>query len=79
MAFNSKPAALVLPAERTSALWLRLKANAESRLDSLRARNDKDRGERETAVLRGAIGELKYLLSLDKDIPLPPSEEQFKD
>ena len=79
MAETTKPAALVFPGERASPLWLRLKANAEARLDSLRVRNDKDRGERETAVLRGAIGELKHFLSLDKDIPLPPTEEQFKD
>lgn len=70
---------LITPQERDTALWRKVRKHIEERIVSLRARNDKDRSERETAVLRGAIGELKSILSIDQDIPLPPVEEQFKD
>lgn len=67
--------------EADSAVWQKVKSHLESRLDSLRRKNDsKKLNEIQTADLRGQISEVKLLLGLDKP---PPAAEQddskFKD
>ncbi len=60
----------VLPSDRQSALWQRLKAHLEARLAYLRAKNDSAKlsGD-DTAKLRGQIAEVKALLTLGTDAP----------
>ena len=53
--------------EKISFGWVRLEKHLQDRLDKLRAKNDNPQSEAETAVLRGQIRELKYLLSLGED------------
>lgn len=60
--------------ERGSALWQRLKAHIESRLESHRRKNDNDAPDEKTAKLRGRIAECKILLALDKPIPVVPDD-----
>lgn len=55
--------------ERNSALWQRLEAHLVQRLAEKRAQNDHSLTSDETARLRGAIAELKYLL--DRATPGP--------
>lgn len=56
-------------AERTSPLWLRLKAHLQERLAKARSRNDGALAPDETAHLRGRIASLKDLLALEEDRP----------
>lgn len=51
--------------EKDSALWKKLKAHFEERLDVLRIQNDGDKSAEETAKLRGKIAFAKELLGLD--------------
>lgn len=55
--------------ERDSKLWARLMSHWADRLASLRARNDGDCNEAETARIRGQIAELKLILTLNNDPP----------
>ena len=59
--------------ERRSALWRKLSAHAESRLQSLRIQNDGDKDAAETAKLRGRIAEVKVFLALGEE---PAPEER---
>lgn len=53
-------------AERNSALWRKIERQVEARVAELRIYNDAiSLPERDTAVLRGRISELKNLLALD--------------
>lgn len=52
--------------DKQSALWKKLRKHVEERLAAMRARNDSNKDETETARLRGRIAECKRLLSLDK-------------
>lgn len=66
--------------DRQSAVWLKLKQHLEAELQRLRAKNDGNLDERNTAILRGRIGQVKAILSLEKDAPPPPDEDAlFKD
>lgn len=56
-------------AEKQSALWGRIATHLEERLADLRAQNDKDVSETETATLRGRIAEVKRLIELGKSRP----------
>lgn len=51
--------------EINSAVWIRLMEYFEDRLTQLRAENDADRNEIDTAKHRGRIAELKAWKSLD--------------
>lgn len=55
--------------ERQSALWLKLRAHLEDRLEALRFQNDGDRTPEETAKIRGRIAEVKNMLALDPPAP----------
>lgn len=55
--------------ERDSNLWAKLMAHWTDRLASLRARNDSDCSEAETARLRGQIAELKQFMAMNNDPP----------
>lgn len=59
--------------ESNSALWLKIKAHYEARLQTLREQNDADRDPDKTAKLRGRIAEVKALLGLDAP---PPAAEK---
>ena len=48
--------------EIRSALWIKISAYLEQDLKSLRASNDNDQGENDTAKLRGQIAKVKELL-----------------
>lgn len=50
--------------ERNSALWKKIRAHFEHRLQRHRARNDASKSVEETEKLRGRIAECKYILSL---------------
>lgn len=65
--------------ESMSPVWQKLQGYMEARLETLRLKNDRNRGERDTAFLRGEIAELKFLLSLDKPQPETEPDNQFKD
>lgn len=56
--------------DRSTGLWLRLKAHLEERLALARLRNDKLLPEYETAMLRGEIACLKRLIALGDVRPL---------
>lgn len=56
--------------ERNDPLWLKLKAEYESRLAQLRKDNDKDMSEAATANLRGRIAEVRKFLSLGEEKPV---------
>lgn len=54
--------------EQHSALWLKIKEYAESRLTILRSRNDSvSLTSEQTSALRGQIKEMKILLESDSD------------
>lgn len=55
--------------ERNDPLWLKVKAELESRLNQLRKDNDKDMNESATAKLRGRISEVKRILDMGVDTP----------
>ena len=55
--------------ERNDPLWLKLKAEYEARLAQLRASNDKDMSETETAKLRGRIAEVRKFIDLGTEKP----------
>lgn len=61
-------------AERRDALWLRLKAYMEGRLQQHRVSNDSDKTPDATAKLRGRIAELNYLIDLDRPVEHVPVE-----
>lgn len=50
--------------ERKSAVWLKLKAHLEERLENHRSKNDGDLSGDLTAKTRGRIAEIKELLKL---------------
>jgi hypothetical protein len=54
--------------ERHSAFWGRLMKHFEDRLSLLRAQNDANKDEMETAMQRGKIAEIKRILELDNPI-----------
>ncbi len=57
--------------ERNSPLFLKLKEHMASRLDTLRAENDKELPDDKTAKLRGRIAEIKNFLAIEQEnIPL---------
>lgn len=56
--------------DKSTGLWLRLKAHMEDRLADARKRNDALLSEPETAALRGEIKTLKALIRLDVARPL---------
>ena len=53
--------------DRRSPLWMQLEKHFSERLDMLRRSNDGDKGEIPTALLRGQIAELKYILTLGQE------------
>ena len=77
--FDKKPAPVLNEAEAQSPLWRKVKAHLEARLAMLREMNDSPKRNAEaTALLRGAIKEVKNLAALDK--PAPQTEaDDFKD
>lgn len=50
------------PTERDSALWTKISAELEERLQTLREQNDGDKTPEDTAKLRGRISEVKTML-----------------
>jgi hypothetical protein len=60
---------LLTEAEKSSALWKKLKAHLEERLELNRKKNDGDLTEIQTAKLRGRNSELKHLIDLDNPSP----------
>lgn len=62
--------------DKSTGLWVRLKAHLESRLAAARIRNDAVLTEPETAALRGEIKALKALIRLDAVRPMTGDEEQ---
>jgi len=55
--------------EIASQLWMRLAEHYTKRLAELRARNDNDLTEADTAKLRGRIREVQILLALANPAP----------
>lgn len=55
--------------ERQSALWKKLEAYLQERLQTCRKKNDGDLGELETARLRGEIRAIKQLLAVGESLP----------
>ena len=66
--------------ERQSSLWQKLKAHLEWRREYLREKNDRPQSQDKTDRLRGAIGEVTYMLSLaESPKSTPPEEMKFPD
>ena len=61
---------ILTDADRKTPLWHKLKTHYSERLNVLRAKNDNDKDEVQTAKQRGQILEVKELLKLDKDVPV---------
>lgn len=55
--------------ERDSALWKKLREQAEDQLDALRRDNDRNHDEVRTANIRGQIARLNIFLALGKPAP----------
>ena len=55
--------------DKTSGTWLRLKEHYEARLAILRAKNDGDLTDLQTAALRGEIRMVKQFIELGEDLP----------
>lgn len=55
--------------ERNDPLWLKLKADFDSRLAQLRASNDKDMNDTETAKVRGRIAEIRRIIDMGAEKP----------
>jgi hypothetical protein len=62
--------------DKSTPLWLRLKAHLEERLAAARVRNDMLLPENDTAMLRGEIKSLKRLLALGDDRPIVTGEDE---
>lgn len=68
----------VTPQEReTNPLWQRLEKHLQTRVATLRTRNDANLDAVATATLRGAIGECLALLAAANDAP--PVEAPYHD
>jgi len=63
------------PDDKATGLWVRLRAHLEDRLSRARARNDTLLPEYETALLRGEIKCLKYLLAMSDSRPIVTGED----
>ena len=64
MSAQTDPTEIVLSErERIDPLWLRLRERLQARLDLYRRQNDNDLTPEQTAMLRGRIRELKYLIA----------------
>ena len=50
--------------DRATELWRKLEKHYEAKLAMLRAKNDNQKGEAETAALRGQIREVKEFLAI---------------
>jgi len=57
------------PSQRLEPLWRLLVERLQDRLMELRAKNDTNLTESETAMLRGRIAELKAVLDMGTDDP----------
>jgi hypothetical protein len=57
------------PADRQSAVWLKLKEHYTQRLSLLRAQNDGNLDAEATAKIRGRIAECKQIMSLGQEAP----------
>jgi hypothetical protein len=55
--------------EKQSALWKKLKAHMQARVDRHRASNDTSKSVEKTEKLRGRIAEAKYFLTFDTPAP----------
>lgn len=60
--------------ESQSALWLKLTDYMESRLDTLRRKNDNNLTDLETSRLRGRIAEIQSFAGLGKPEPANSAE-----
>lgn len=60
---------LLNAAEKQTALWVKIKAHLESRLEICRKQNDGDADAVQTAKMRGRILELKSFLALENPPP----------
>jgi hypothetical protein len=67
-----KPPFKLGQAERTSSTWMQLSQHLTDRLATLRSENDGDLSPEQTAKKRGQIAEIKAMLALAKDNPIPP-------
>lgn len=62
--------------ERHSALWKKLSAYIDERIQTLRLKNDGDLSELETARLRGRIAACKEFLAVGEPTPGRVTDEQ---
>lgn len=62
--------AVITQGDKSSPTWGKLKAHLMERRDKLRAKNDNDLNEYDTAKLRGQIAEVTALINMDKDRPV---------
>jgi hypothetical protein len=62
--------------DKSTPLWLRLKAHLEERLAAARVRNDMPLPENDTAMLRGEIKALKRFIALGDARPVMTGEDE---
>ncbi|PPD48369.1 MAG: hypothetical protein CTY14_02080 [Methylotenera sp.] len=60
---------LLNAAEKQTALWIKIKAHLEARLETCRKQNDGDADAVQTAKMRGRILEIKSFLALENTPP----------
>jgi hypothetical protein len=67
---------LLNEADVGSPTWMKLQDHMQKRLQQMRQRNDADQPETSTAMTRGSIRELKYLLALPLEQPYIESDSK---
>lgn len=60
---------ILTPADRQSAIWLKLKEHYTQRLNTLREQNDGNLDAEATAKIRGRIAEARQFLALGNPAP----------
>lgn len=64
---NVKDKFFLTDGDKLNPAWVKLLEHMKERLAAARAKNDHTQSEIDTAILRGQIKELKYLIGLAED------------
>lgn len=74
--YTPPPPFALSDSEKSTPLWMRLKAHMTEQLDAARNANDAPASEQDTAMLRGKIRCLKALISLGKPGQMTGDEDE---
>ncbi|OGT57521.1 MAG: hypothetical protein A3E01_08255 [Gammaproteobacteria bacterium RIFCSPHIGHO2_12_FULL_63_22] len=76
--FEKKAAPVLNDQDLQTAVWKKITAHLEQRIQALRERNDKELDDTKTAKLRGRIAEVKELMALDQPAPSVDADDTEK-